>query len=401
MAATTASSSLQIAAAAAAASTRPFSSHNHRVVKAGAAFRAANSKTLSWTKLTSASNVSFFEPLRHSFTSPTIKFNNKIVTKAMTESSEDTPTSGLPIDLKGKRAFIAGVADDNGFGWAIAKSLAAAGAEILVGTWVPALNIFETSLQRGKFNESRVLADGSLMEITKVYPLDAVFDSPDDVPEEIKTSRCYAGYTNWTVQEVAESVKKDFGSIDILVHSLANGPEVSKPLLETSRNGYLAALSASSYSYVSLLKYFLPLMNPGGSSISLTHVASEQIIPGYGGGMNSAKAALESDTRVLAFEAGRKHKIRVNTISAGPLRSRAAKAIGFIDTMIKYSLANAPLQKELYAEEVGNAAAFLASPLASAITGAVIFVDNGLNAMGVGVDSPTFKKVLNISSDKH
>ncbi|MBA0762368.1 hypothetical protein Gotri_012001, partial [Gossypium trilobum] len=188
--------------------------------------------------------------------------------------------------------------------------------------------------------------------------------------------------------EVAESVKQDFGSIDILVHSLANGPEVSKPLLETSRNGYLAALSASTIS------------DTGGSSISLTYIASERIIPGYGGGMSSAKAALESDTRVLAFEAGRKHKIRVNTISAGPLRSRAAKAIGFIDTMIEYSIANAPLQKELSADEVGNAAAFLASPLASAITGAVIYVDNGLNAMGVGVDSPIFKD-LNIPGEKH
>ncbi|XWS52441.1 hypothetical protein CRYUN_Cryun11dG0071100 [Craigia yunnanensis] len=372
----TAASSLQIAAA------RPCISSSHRVVKARAAILGANSKTVSWTKLTSACNVSSLEPFLRSFTSSPVKFN-KVVTKAMIESCENTPVSGLPIDLEGKRAFIAGVADDNGFGWAITKSLATAGAEILVGTWVPAFNIFETSFQRGKFDESRILPDGSLMEITKVYPLDAVFDNPDDVPEDIKTNRRYAGSTNWTVQEVAESLKQDFGSIDILVHSLANGPEVSKPLLETSRNGYLAALSASR-----------------GSSISLTHVGSERIIPGYGGGMNSAKAALESDTRVLAFEAGRKHKIRVNTISAGPLRSRAAKAIGFIDTMIEYSLANAPFQKELSADEVGNTAAFLASPLASAITGAVIFVDNGLNAMGVGVDSPIFKD-LNIPSDRH
>eukprot|EP00268_Persea_americana_P014239 TRINITY_DN1630_c0_g1_i4.p1 TRINITY_DN1630_c0_g1~~TRINITY_DN1630_c0_g1_i4.p1 ORF type:complete len:142 (-),score=36.04 TRINITY_DN1630_c0_g1_i4:236-661(-) len=141
-------------------------------------------------------------------------------------------------------------------------------------------------------------------------------------------------------------------------------------------------------------------MNPGGASISLTYIASERIIPGYGGGMSSAKAALESDTRVLAFEAGRRHKIRVNTISAGPLRSRAAKAIGFIDTMIEYSVANAPLQKELLADEVGNAAAFLASPLASAVTGTVFYVDNGLHAMGVGVDSPAFKD-LNIPKDDH
>ncbi|PHU29302.1 Enoyl-[acyl-carrier-protein] reductase [NADH], chloroplastic [Capsicum chinense] len=181
------------------------------------------------------------------------------------------------------------------------------------------------------------LPDGSLMEITKVYPLDAVFDSLEDVPEDIKTNKWYAGSSKWTVSQlffvcvcyhfraisgrlllpdimsnlrrlchccIAESVKEDFGSIDILVHSLANGPEV------------------------------------------------------------------------LAFEAGRKQKVRVNTIAAGPLRSRAAKAIGFIDMMIDYSLANAPLQKELSADEVGNTAAFLASPLASAITGAVIYVDN-------------------------
>ncbi|XP_021888244.1 enoyl-[acyl-carrier-protein] reductase [NADH], chloroplastic [Carica papaya] len=289
---------------------------SRKVTKAGIASLSANPKGTSWDKLTSGRHISSPQLFQCSFPSSSIKFN-KFVTKAMSESNENKPSSGLPIDLKGKRAFIAGIADDNGYGWAIAKSLAAAGAEILVGTWVPALNIFETSLRRGKFDESRVLPDGSLMEITKVYPLDAVFDNPEDVPEDIKTNKRYAGSSNWTVQEVAESVKQDFGSIDILVHSLANGPEVSKPLLETSRKGYLAALSASSYSYVSLLKHFIPIMNPGGASISLTYIASERIIPGYGGGMSSAKAALESDTRVLAFEAGRKHRVRVNTISAG------------------------------------------------------------------------------------
>nr|GMD09681.1 enoyl-[acyl-carrier-protein] reductase [NADH], chloroplastic-like [Ipomoea batatas] len=147
----------------------------------------------------------------------------------------------------------------------------------------------------------------------------------------------------------------------------------------------------------------------GGASLSLTCIASERIIPGYGGGMSSAKSALESDTRVLAFEAGRKHKVRVNTntqflqrkILSGPLRSRAAKAIGFIDMMIDYSIENAPLQKELSAEEVGNAAAFLASPLASAIMGAVVYVDNGLNAMRVGVDSPVFKDLDNPKDKSH
>ncbi|XP_050219854.1 enoyl-[acyl-carrier-protein] reductase [NADH], chloroplastic-like [Mercurialis annua] len=387
-----AASGLQMATA------RPCFYSSCRVVKAGASIFAAKSKEASWTKLASASHMSLIHSwLPQNYVSYSVRFR-KIATQAMSEPRESKTAPGLPIDLKGKRAFIAGVADDNGYGWAIAKSLAAAGAEILVGTWVPALNIFETSLRRGKFDESRVLPDGSLMEITKVYPLDAVFDNLDDVPEDIKTNKRYAGSSKWTVQEVAETVKQDFGSIDILVHSLANGPEVTKPLLETSRRGYLAAVSASSYSYVSLLQNFLPIMNPGGSSISLTYIAAERIIPGYGGGMSSAKAALESDTRVLAFEAGRKYKIRVNTISAGPLRSRAAKAIGFIDTMIEYSLANAPLQKELSADEVGNTAAFLASPLASAITGALVYVDNGLNAMGISLDSPIMKD-LNILKD--
>ncbi|TQD99863.1 hypothetical protein C1H46_014476 [Malus baccata] len=374
--ATTAASSLQMATA------RPCISSSRRAFRSSTAMLNGNFKVASWTKLSSACHISSVQSFQRCFTSSSMKLD-KFVTKAMAGASENKPVSGLPINLKGKRAFIAGVADDNGYGWAIAKSLAAAGAEILVGTWVPALNIFESSLRRGKFDESRILPDGSLMEITKVYPLDAVFDNPEDVPEEIKTNKRYAGSSNWTVQEAAECVKNDFGSIDVLVHSLANGPEVVKPLLETSRKGYLAAISASS-----------------GSSISLTYIASERIIPGYGGGMSSAKAALESDTRVLAFEAGRKKGIRVNTISAGPLRSRAAKAIGFIDMMIDYSSANAPLEKELSAEEVGNTAAFLASPLASAITGGVIYVDNGLNAMGVGVDSPIFEN-LNIPKAQH
>ncbi|KAK9265544.1 hypothetical protein L1049_021607 [Liquidambar formosana] len=374
------------------ATTKPCISSSRKIFKTSTAIFGSEFKEASWARLTSSSCVSSTQPLFQSFTPTSIK-HKKVVTRAMSEASENKPLPGLPIDLRGKRAFIAGVADDNGYGWAIAKSLAAAGAEILVGTWVPALNIFESSLRRGKFDESRMLPDGSLMEISKVYPLDAVYDKPEDVPEDVKLNKRYAGSSNWTVKEVAESVKQDFGSIDILVHSLANGPEVVKPLLETSRNGYLAAISASSYSFISLLQHFVPIMNPGGATISLTYIASEKVIPGYGGGMSSAKAALESDTRVLAFEAGRKNKIRVNTISAGPLRSRAAKAIGFIDMMIDYSLVNAPLEKELTAEEVGNAAAFLASPLASAITGSVVYVDNGLNAMGVGVDSPIFENL--------
>ena len=141
---------------------------------------------------------------------------------------------------------------------------------------------------------------------------------------------------------------------------------------------------------VSMIQRFGPMMREGGSALSLTYLASERVVPGYGGGMSSAKAALESDTKVLAYEAGRKYGVRVNTISAGPLGSRAARAIGFIDDMINYSMVNAPLkEKPLTADEVGSAAAFLLSPLASAVTGATLYVDNGLNTMAIGTDSET------------
>lgn len=290
------------------------------------------------------------------------------------------------MDLKGKKAFIAGIGDDQGYGWAIAKSLAEAGAEIIIGTWTPIVKIFTQSWSMGKFDESRKLSNGKMMEYLKVYSLDAAFDKPEDVPADVRENKRYQDASGYTISEVAAQVEKDYGKIDILVHSLANGPEVKKPLLETSRNGYLAAVSSSAYSFVSLLQHFGPLMNPYGSTISLTYMASEKAVPGYGGGMSSAKAALESDTRMLAWEAGRKWGIRVNTISAGPLRSRAARAIGFIDSMIAYSKVNAPLSKDLDAEEIGYAAVFLAT--ATAVTGTTLYVDNGMHAMGLAMDSP-------------
>lgn len=295
----------------------------------------------------------------------------------------------LSINLKGKKAFVAGIGDDQGYGWAIAKALAEAGAEILIGTWTPLVKIFTTSWNAGKFDASRDLSNGEKFNFLKVYSLDAMYDKPSDVPQEVRENKRYVDSEGYTISEVAEAVARDFGKIDILVHSLANGPEVKKPLLETSRQGYLAALSSSSYSFVSLLSHFLPHMHKGSAALSLSYIASERAIPGYGGGMSSAKAALESDTRTLAWEAGRANGVRVNVISAGPLGSRAARAIGFIDKMIAYSEANAPLTQELSAEEIGHTAAFLLSPLASAITGSTIYVDKGLHAMGLATDSPT------------
>ncbi len=277
----------------------------------------------------------------------------------------------LAIDLRGTRALVAGVADDGGYGFAIAKALAEAGATVCAGTWPPALNIFLNLLERGKIDAARRMPDGSLLQFEKIYPLDAVFDTLAEAPEDIRGNKRYKDVGDFSIAGLAQRLVQDFGDrpLDIVVHSLANGPEVKKPLLETSRAGYLAAVSASAFSLVSLVARLGPLTRPGGSFLSLTYMASERVVPGYGGGMSSAKAALESDTRTLAFEAGRKYGLRVNTISAGPLASRAASAIGKIEQMVQYYAANAPLTEPLTAREVGTTAAFLASPLGAGSRG--------------------------------
>lgn len=292
----------------------------------------------------------------------------------------------LPIDLTGKRAFVAGVADDRGYGWAIVRALASAGASICVGTWPPTMRIFTKSLERDKLDMS--LPGGGQIELEKVYPLDAAFDTLEDVPEEVASEERYQEVSDYTIQEVADLLKDDWGEpcLDVLVHSLANGPEVKNDLLETSRNGYLGAVSTSAYSLVSMVQRFGPLMRDGGAVVSLSYLAAERAVPGYGGGMSSAKAALESDTRLLAYEAGRKWGIRVNTISAGPLASRAARAIGGVDKMVSYYEANSAMGGSNSAADVGHAAAFLCSPLGAGISGETLHVDNGYHAMGMGGD---------------
>jgi enoyl-[acyl-carrier protein] reductase I len=127
-------------------------------------------------------------------------------------------------------------------------------------------------------------------------------------------------------------------------------------------------------------------MRGNGVFLGLTYLASQGVVSDYGGGMASAKAALETDARMLAFEMGRQWGHRVNLISAGPFASRAASAIGFIHKMIEYYAINAPLPDALTAQEVGNAAAFLCSPLASGITGTILYVDKGYHAMAVPAD---------------
>lgn len=292
----------------------------------------------------------------------------------------------LGINLEGKLALVAGVADDQGFGWAIAKALKKAGARVIITTWPPALNILRMSLERGKLDTD--LGDGfGQLAFEKIYPLDAMFDQMADVPEDVKNNKRYQDLGDFTIRGLRDNLERDFGTeeLSIVVHSLANGPEVQKPLIDTSRYGYLQANSASAYSFVSMVRHLSPIMKREGSFLALSYMAAEKVIPGYGGGMSSAKAALESDTRVLAFEAGRRHGHRVNTISAGPLASRAAKAIGMIQNMIVYCEQNAPLQDPLRAEDVAHTAAFLCSDLAKGITGTIMYVDKGMHAMGMAV----------------
>jgi enoyl-[acyl-carrier protein] reductase I len=293
----------------------------------------------------------------------------------------------LSIDLSGKRALVAGVSDDAGFGFAIAKALGEAGASICLGSWPPALGIFTKLLERGKIEESLRLSDGRKLEFERIYPLDAAFDTMADVPADILENKRYREQGDFTIQGLSGRLRQDFGDrgLDVVVHSLANAPEVRSPLVDTSRQGYLAAVSVSAYSNIALVRSLAPLMRDGGAFLSLSYLAGERVIPGYGGGMSSAKAALEADTRTLAFEAGRRWGVRVNAISAGPWASRAATAIGFIQTMIAYTSANSPLSRPIEATDVGNTAAFLLSPLAGAITGSVVYVDNGYHAMGMAV----------------
>jgi enoyl-[acyl-carrier protein] reductase I len=247
------------------------------------------------------------------------------------------------------------------------------------------------------------MPDGKKLQFEKIYPLDAEYDVAADIPADVRESKRYREHGDVSISGLAERLRADFGEscVDIVVHSLANGSEVSKDLLATSRKGYLGAVGVSAYSMVSMVQRFGPLVRPGGAFLSLSYLAAQRVIPGYGGGMSSAKAALENDTRVLAWEAGRKWGHRVNCISAGPLASRAASAIGreggdtpgaargkpFIEQMVDYARVNSPLPEALRAREVGDVAAFLGSPLASGITGCVIYVDKGYHAMGKAISA--------------
>jgi len=263
----------------------------------------------------------------------------------------------ITLDLSGRTGAIFGVANHRSLAWAIAQRLHSAGARLAFS-------------YAGDRLKEKVEALASPLEGSLVFECDVTND--DAIARSFR--------------QIGES----FGKLDYLVHSVAfaNKEDLEGAFLDTSRAGFHLAMDVSAYSLVRLAKEAAPLLEKeGGSIVTLTYMASQRVIPGYGGGMSSAKAALEADTRTLAFEAGRKWGVRVNAISAGPYASRAASAIGFIHDMIAYCSKNAPLQEPLEAHEVGRTAAFLLSPLASAITGTTVYVDKGYHAMGMAVTS--------------
>jgi enoyl-[acyl-carrier protein] reductase I len=292
----------------------------------------------------------------------------------------------IPIDLSGKVALVTGVGDNMGFAWYIAKALQAAGARLVFSCHPRLMGIVENILERDQDADTRVLPFGAgMLKVEKVVACDVAFDTLADVDEKTRQDRRYQRHGDYSIQGLMNIVQKDFGNVDILVHSIAFSPEITKKALDTSRGAYLTALSVSAYSLTALQRGALPLMEnrPGGAAVlGLTYLGGDRVVPHYGGGMSTAKAALQIDAKQLASNLGPK-QIRVNLISAGPYESRAARAIGDIDKMIRYAAERSPLPRPIEPEEVANTAVFLCSPLASGITGHVLYVDCGYNVMGV------------------
>ena len=287
----------------------------------------------------------------------------------------------LQIDLSKNLVLVAGVSDDQGFGWAIAKAFRQAGAKVVLACWPPALGIFEKMVERGKLDRS--LANGENFEWEKMYALDVNYDSMEDVPEEIKNNRRYQGRGDFSIEGLRKKMAEDFDihSLSAVVHSIANSPEVTKPLFQTSRKGYLSASATSAYSFVRMVQEFSPIMRPESSFLAISYLAGNKIVPNYGGGMSGAKAALESDARVLAYEMGQKYGHRINTISAGPWTSRAASAITNMEPMINFIKKQSPGKRTISPKDVASTAAFLCSPMAHGITASTIYVDSGMHAM--------------------
>jgi enoyl-[acyl-carrier protein] reductase I len=293
----------------------------------------------------------------------------------------------IPIDLSGKVALVTGVGDNESFAWFISKTLQAAGARVVLACHPRVVSIVESFLTRDLDRESRELPGGGEFKPEKVYACDALYDTMADVPESVRTDRRYSKFAEYSIQGTVDAVGKDFGGIDILIHSIAFSREILKKMVDTSRAAYFEALGISAYSLTSLLRAGEKYMEnrPGGASaVALTYLGGERVVPYYGGGMSTAKAALQIDARQLAHNLGSKN-IRVNLISAGPYASRAARSIrpGEFEKSIEYAAMRSPLPRPIKPEEVANATLFLCSPLASAVSGQILYVDCGYNVMGV------------------
>src|SRR5947209_4955010 len=257
----------------------------------------------------------------------------------------------MDLGLSGKRAIVLGIANHRSIAWAIAQALAAEGVQLCL------------TYQERMEDAVRQLAE----------KVDAPLVLPCDVQREDDISRVFG------------AIEKEWGSLDVLVHSLAFAPReaLAGDFLDTSREAFQTALDISAYSLVACARPAAPLMEKAGagSILTMTYLGSERAMPGYNV-MGVAKAALEASVRYLAANLGPRG-IRVNAISPGPMNTLAARGIrGFTD-MLKHHAEKAPLRRNVELREVGDAALFLASRMASGITGEVIYVDCGYNIMAV------------------
>ena len=253
--------------------------------------------------------------------------------------------------LKGKKGIVLGVANKRSIAWGIAKALSNHGAQLAF------------TYQGDRLKESVDELAKTLPQSSPLYSCDVTKD------DEIKS--------------VFEKLGRDFGSIQFLVHCIAfaKKEELDGRTIDTSREGFHLAQDVSAYSLLALAKAAEPLLEKeGGSIVALTYLGSEKVIPNYNV-MGLAKASLEASIRYLAADLGKKN-IRVNGVSAGPVSTLAARGISGFTTMLESHRNRAPLGRNVEVEEVGNAALFLLSPLASGITGEILYVDCGYRIMG-------------------
>ncbi len=254
--------------------------------------------------------------------------------------------------LEGKNALIFGLANDKSIAWGITQAFKREGANIGIS-------------YAGEILERRVKPLAEQVDCKWVEECDITKDDQ--------------------IAATVEKAASHFGKIDVLVHSIAYAgrEELSGPYHNTTREGFKVAMEVSVFSLVALTHAFLPILNPGASVMCMTYHGSVKVAPRYNV-MGVAKAALESSTRYLAYDLG-PQKIRVNAISAGPIRTLAAAGVGGFRDMYKHFSDIAPMRENVTIEDVGNSAVFLASDLSSHVTGEVLYVDSGFNIMGVQI----------------